>query len=326
MENTKKIVFWGPATSGKTWLFRAFLKKVQLLNDILKSQGYSLDVKEINGNRWESIPNIDGLLTEATSDSMQSYYQIIRKTEKTSVSGIKTRVNTHSHEIWVFDNPGGWFQKQTQAEMKEDQKKQVAGVAEAIRNAHYLVLALDSGKTTTGESNFAEDLKQLTSLVANTEGKKIAACITKTDALGQQLVIPLYNRDESQLKGLLTRSFGQEYARQIDASLDILRRSHDVKLFATSAVGYHEKDGKKIVNLNETKTAIGNTAAWNPEEVEKPFFWLFDAIERQRIEYLDPASRLFSFLMGKDNILKTRREAYLSYTQLLRIAEAQPRK
>jgi len=331
MENTdtfNKIVFWGPQSSGKTWLFRSFIKKVQLINDSLVKQGCSIRVEETEESNgpWKLTPNVDDLQTLGTQDITQVYYRIIRDANyPSSSSPLQQRVNKHINEIWVIDSPGGWFQKDNQASTSDADKK-TGSIKETIQGAQYLILALDTGNTIEGAASFLDDLKQLIKWVEGTERKQIAACITKTDALGKHLVIPLYNRDETALKSLLTRSFGPTYASQIEDSLATLRRVHTVKLFATSAAGYYENNGEKIVNLNIDRTALANVAAWRPEEVEKPFFWLFDVINQKRIEYLDPAGKLFRFLMRDSTILNARKNAYLSYDQLLRIAQTQPGK
>lgn len=325
--DVNRIVFWGPSRSGKTWLFKAFLKKIQLLNDKLTGDGFEIKAQEKTTNGvWEDVRNIDGLTHEPTQGLTETLYRIVKKKPLLPINGttnqnlrfLSDRVNIQSHEVLLIDNAGGLFQRGNRGTINQNQVDQALA---KVHNASYIILALNSGDTTTGQGSLAEDLRELSGILQGTRGKRIAACITKVDELGQSLIISLYNRNKDELQGLLARSFGRQYAEQIKAEINVLSRNHEVELFATSSSGYYDENGKKVKNINSTGYELASVPQWNPEEVEKPFFWLFGQIERERLAYLDKDDKVFSFLMQKHNILAARKEAYVSYEQLIRLAE-----
>jgi len=320
---TGRIVFWGPKGSGKTWLFRAFLREIELLNGNLRLLGYSTVVEEKRGETWKNVGHIEGLEAIPTADLTVTLYRFQKNTglnNHPQKRFLANCVNQHCHEIAVIDNSGGFFEENQKSTLDT---KSIEQAEDEVRNAHYLILSLNSGNTQTGQGTLVTDLRKLRKLLENSSEKLIAACITKVDSLGQELVIPLYNQNENELKSLLTRSFGRQYANEIDVELKALRNYHEVQLFATSATGYFiDSDNRKKVNLASAGTALADTAQWNPEEVARPFFWLFEKIERERLQYISKEDKLFIHLMQVDTILAARQEAYISYEQLLRLAHA----
>jgi len=315
--NTNQIVFWGPLRSGKTWLFNAFLKKIEILNNKL-SKDYSLVAQQRIEGQWRDVDQVENFKVEPTRDLKQYQYRLLRKKLG---RGPSAEVNTHCNEILVVDNTGGAFDGSNLNEAVVEQAK------ELVRSAKYLVLSLNSGldeNTTSGA--IVENLLDLSNIINRGEsGKYIAACLTKVDTLGEELVVEFYNRSRNELKSLLIRSFGAKYVDKIDDVLKEIERkgTNHVKLFATSATGYYYLNERKVQNIASDMGTLADPSLWKPEEVEKPFFWLFDVMERERLKYLSSNWSIFQTLMGRNTITESRQAAYIPYEMLVRIAQAQ---
>lgn len=311
-----QVVFWGPVKSGKTWLFNAFLKKIEILNRKLKPLDFSF-IAESNG---AEVGHIETLMNEPTTGIYERKYIFVRKKLG---DDFVAKVNTQSHEVLVVDNTGGAFGSAFGTTEMDEKRKDFAW--EKVRTARFLVLALNSGYEENATSGtIVKQLRDLLKVVKESDGGKyIAACLTKVDTLGEELVIEFYNQDKSQLRGLLIRSFGKEYVDQIYEGLNALQMDgkNHVESFATSATGYFNNNGKKNRNISGDGGTLADSANWYPEEVEKPFFWLFDVVERERLRYLSGGYSLFSKIMGNKTITETRQSAYASYSQLIRLAK-----
>src|SRR5688572_6963006 len=103
--NTNQIVFWGPRGSGKTWLFNAFLKKIEILNNKL-TKDFALVVQQRIEGQWRDVDQVENFKVEPTTDLKQYQYRLLRKKLG---SGPSSEVNTHCNEILVVDNTGGAF-------------------------------------------------------------------------------------------------------------------------------------------------------------------------------------------------------------------------
>jgi hypothetical protein len=323
VNSVNKIVFWGPQSSGKTWLFNAFLKKIEILNKKLKSLGHSIVTQEQRDGRWVDVGHVEDLIEKPTPGMIESYYRILRRRDGDS---ILSQVNNQCHEILVVDNAGGFFEKRKRNDLTVNE---IERAKEKVKKAHYLVLALNSGQQeNANDGAIVENLKELSGYVEDgSAGKYIAACLTKVDSLGQELIVELYNRDKSELRSLLIRSFGVRYVDQIYDALDALKcdDKNRVELFATSATGYYlDSENVKRQNISSDHKVLADSAKWHPEEVETPFFWLFDRIECERLQYLSEKGNLYQTIMGKKTIIETRQatDIYVSYDQLVRLAKS----
>jgi GTPase SAR1 family protein len=322
--NVNRIVFWGPQSSGKTWLLNAFLKKIEILNRKIKPLGHSLVMQRQVEGKWVDIGHIESVNEGPTPGMKEIYYRLLRgRTE----NGVLPQVNNQCHEILVVDNAGGLFEKGNRG--KVDQNT-VAMAMEKVKNARYLILALNSGmKENTVDGAIVENLNELSEYINDSsKGKFIAACLTKVDTLAEELVVELYNRDKSELRSLLIRSFGEKYVDRIYDALQALRcdEKNQVELFATSAIGYYYLNGRKTPNItqNANGAEVADPAHWYPEEVEHPFFWLIDIIERKRLSFLPKEKSIFQIMMGSKTITETRtaENVYMPYEQLIRLAKS----
>lgn len=317
MDDNNQIVFWGPRQSGKTWLFNAFIKKIQILNSHL-SQEDSLQIEWKRNNNWSNVELGESLKIEPNSDLEQVEYRLLRKM---MARGLLHEVNNHCNEILIADNTGGVFDGS-----KKDDPFAVEQAKQVVRNTRYLILSLNSGlQENAKQGAIVENLHELSNIIdRNSPSKYIAACLTKVDTLGGELVIEFYNRNKSELRSLLIRSFGAKYVDDIYKKIEQIKNggSNQVVLFATSATGYYIQNGKKIKNLSSDEKSLANPSQWNPEEVEKPFFWLFSIMERERLKYLPNKRNLFQFFMGNKTIVDSRQDAYLDYETLVRIAQS----
>jgi hypothetical protein len=111
--------------------------------------------------------------------------------------------------------------------------------------------------------------------------------------------------------------FGDNVGEKILGVLKELRAKHELYLCAVSATGtYMDKDNKKKANIDEATKVIIDETNWRPENVEKPFFWLFAQVEKDRLA-APLQNGIFYKAFSKD-FSKARLEQYVEYKDLLR--------
>jgi len=329
LENTTpQIAFWGLTSSGKTWLFQSFIRKINVMNEVLEPQGFSLKVLDARG----SEQNIDKLVEKGTDDTEEREYVFVRScTPGVIKDEFKRSVNTHRHSIIIVDEQGGKFETNTEG-------KEAVVARRMVSTSDFIILSLDFNPannsddgTDTVQSDVSkqtnlivEQLNLLKNLLAKEKKRYIAACITKVDKLGQEMLVDRYNQENGQktIELLLIKRFGEDGAAEILSALKSLEgqpAKHEVKLFSTSAVGYYQENGKSKVNAIKASGAysLANTTQWLPLGVERPFFWLFEMIEKRRLEYLSEKRDLFQIIIGRENIIQTRLKQYVPYSKLI---------
>jgi hypothetical protein len=348
IKDSYQISFWGPSYSGKTWLFHAFLYRIKKINDRLEKSMYRMSVLDKKGKEVRAESPIDfgysdkpeetvidssdslGFKIQPTQDKIQGMFYFKRFCVRQD--GLISRVNTHEHNIATFDEQGMKFEP-IHNKLDEVGVNKRDAAWETVANSRFIVLALNcdlSSNVASSQGNIVRvnslvgQLRQLKEMLTEQPaGKYIAACLTKVDTLGE-LIIEFYNKEENQaeLRNLLISSFGKRYTEEIFMIIDEIRKKHQVEIFATSASGYITKDGKRVRNLGDNRNGLADPTHWEPEEVEKPFFWIFEAMERQRLCYVSPSANLFNMVMGKNTVLEQRVALYKPYSYLLRLAES----
>jgi len=124
------------------------------------------------------------------------------------------------------------------------------------------------------------------------KGRSVAICVTKVDLLGVQ------GRDPWQL---IEAYFGQDMLMQLrNFQAHLL-----METFAVSAAGFLESSGRQP-NYDLVNKSLLASDQWNPHNVEAPFFWMFENIERQRLA--KNSNRIVRSLFGK-----SRQKEYIPY-------------
>ena len=99
----------------------------------------------------------------------------------------------------------------------------------------------------------------------------IAVCVTKTDSLG------VYREPEP----LIEAYFGAEMFRLLE-SYKNAQQYITMEYFSVSAMGYLDMN-RQVPNFNPLTDNLQDLNRWEPYRVESPFFWLFNAMEKERL-------------------------------------------
>lgn len=297
MENTNnntvsgKFALWGPRGSGKDWVIRSLARSLEQYNiDNNNNNRYDKDFEHLVLQADGTIPvniqapntPIDPTTTGAPEDTVYIYERRARKN-----SPIHS-VSAHTHEILITNASGEDFENAN-----------VHSVNYAVQKATCLLILLDHTKISSGMLNMAgyesmvKDLLESLEKPSNGNKRYIAACITKIDMLKTKRPDPAED---------LIMYFGpgmDEVFRRHTKSKDV-----EFKLFSISSYGFL-KDGK-TPNYNHETQDLRDPMFWNPINVEQPFFWLFEKVERDRLER-------FSNGLSKFLYLDERRKNYRGY-------------
>jgi hypothetical protein len=98
----------------------------------------------------------------------------------------------------------------------------------------------------------------------------VAFCLTKTDLLPDPMLSP---------SDVIQADFGYDMLTAIKEYS--YRQDMAMKLFSVSSVGF--LDGPSS-SANFRKGQLMDTKRWIPWNIEKPFFWLLEEIERKKLE------------------------------------------
>jgi hypothetical protein len=98
--------------------------------------------------------------------------------------------------------------------------------------------------------------------------RNLAICMSKVDLLdyaGNPWVMLEYRYGQA-LRNLLER----------------YRQSHNIEVFATTSAGYYYQKDKWVPNF--AGGLLIDTDHWRPVNAAQPFFWIFERIERERLQ------------------------------------------
>lgn len=294
------IALWGPQSSGKTWLVRSLRKALVNMSSQDNSLSYSLIPRSGQIMNLYQPPNIQG-----TMDAEHLVWLYKREPE---TQDLIRYVNAHAHPILIFDAPGSMLIRY------EDLRIQIP-----LQEASNVILVLDHSRiqesskqrkslssqpqpqvassglaaaaaAATGQQQpqassqssplppthtreqYTQDVAKLLQemMTHSIPNRHIAVCVTKIDQL------KITGWEPWQLIRML---FGDNMYQQLT---EFKRQNHAVvEAFAVSAFGYLPGQGRK-----PNADASGNLKKpdnWEPYRVEAPFFWLFDFMERQRL-------------------------------------------
>jgi hypothetical protein len=316
IENTEqkaqpsRITLWGVTGSGKSWMLNAFGRELEWYNKFdgdFTYKLYEMDERENALKEYKPIARLDSKTVPATLQWSDKVWIFERKFR---VATLRRRVSSHRHKIIIHDNAGmdltaaagGIVGRVVQVE-----KKRVDGAKRTLEVADGVILLLDPtgiedaivASTSSAEKISQEDYTALITQVlelATKQGNrklKVAVCLSKSDSL----------RLELPPRDLVEVFFGKELIEEFDKRK---KRGVDVRYFRFSAVGsYFDEQGIKRPNLAEDGQGIANENAWNPVHAASPFFWMFEAIEKERVA--QPINSPFRVLLAN------REKLYIPY-------------
>lgn len=306
------VALWGPRSSGKTALLLSFGRKISLLNKDKALEGnYELSLIDRERKVAIDTQNLASIIPTPDMDHMK--WSFARKVLGNNISA---QVSSHVHNIEVNENQGDVLVEKILEKTVDDPSgmEKVEAARQVLRETDCLIAILNSGANSPEE--FLTALQKLRKVLSErTEPCYIAACVTKVDQLATEG--RLINASSNVL---LVKHFGKNLADKILTELNekfVREDGHIVRLFVTSATGYVLDGSKFKVNFDPGTNDIADPAKWEPSKVEEPFFWVFETIEKRRLEKRFNASKgLFYRTFGKDYAF-TRMENYISYGDML---------
>ena len=280
-----KIFLWGPAGSGKTWLFNSFIRKINLLRMVFKSEGskYDVWVEDVDGNEIE----INELTREVTLTS--NYQEVVYRREVTHTD-LDSNLLSNTHIIGMLDGPGDETTGQLEVDRDtQENQNRVKAARLALQEADYLFVVVHPGKRAligdgdqqqidqekAGE-HFLDRLNALLR-IHRKETQDLRICFTQSD---------LYAGGLGVLKSALAYLFGSR-GKEIEVKLRKLfpaSESTDPPIYYMSSVGYYkDSSNKRKANYDQTSFSLLNEAKWNPNKVLEPFFDVFDEVQEKHL-------------------------------------------
>lgn len=296
----REIAFWGPSSSGKTWLMQSLARSLQRINQEDPEFEYVLAQPEAVAANARVGPQ-----NQATAEAYDQVW-LFQRQVRPKFDTPAHRVSAHCHTIVIRDAPGELLMQGTNnvvmvplrdAEciiavldpslVDPGEGAAPAAAAEPERPAPGQGLAALFGASaptaTSAPAGAAGGTYQYTQaqyrqmvsnllqvLTANPRpGRHLAVCITKVDQLGVQgrspwQVIEVFFGTEM---AQLLRSYGQRL---------------EIEAFSVSAAGYLDSHRQQPNYDPGTRTLL-SPDRWQPWAVETPFFWLFTYLERRRL-------------------------------------------
>lgn len=294
MEITEKpvtIMLWGPPNSGKSWLIGAFAHTMLNINRELEKNGHKFQLQMLDTTGNDLARDVDRLSpTQYPRNNRFIFTREYRDDAKTLFDS----VNVFRHNLQLYDTRGHYIFPPLGESLDSDTEKHRDVALYWVKNSTCIMLILDPGALS--KEIYLEHLKLLRSHLHNRR-KYIVACVTKGDKEG------LFSDPVS---AILWR-FGKKVGQSV---IDLLRGlngdGHHVEVNVVSSVGYYlTEEGDYKPNVDGDK--LINEYKWSPVRVDKPFLWLLDHVEKQRI---DTSSHLIKSLLLKP--------FYIPYSQILR--------
>ncbi len=295
----REIAFWGPSSSGKTWLMQSLARSLHKINEDDPEFEYVLAQPEALAPISAQAPQ-----NQATSDAYDKVWLFQRKV-RPEFDNPAHRLSAHCHSIVVRDAPGELLMqgvnnvvmvplRDAQCILAVLDPSLIDTAAAALpaasqpdRPAAQGLAALFGSSTTAAAStsvapafgtSFQYTQAQYVQMVSNLlqllssaprPDRHVAVCVTKVDQLGVQgrspwQVIEVY--------------FGAEMTKLLKSYAGKM----EIEAFAVSAAGYLD-DYRQQPNYDPGTGSLLSPERWQPFAVEAPFFWLFTYLERQRL-------------------------------------------
>ena len=298
-----RIVLWGPTGVGKDWLFRAFAKELEFYN--LHDSRFRYELFERMPGQREPQPTQVEIPIPFPSIATTEYSFIFRRRDfRDGISqehNLIISINNAFTLIRCLDDPAS-FPDALRSIRNSDstflvleppfeegmQKPEEQPFVDSLNNDYdyFYSKRLDFASLPNwNRKTYLKYIQLLLEVYANEPRRNIAICMTKMDRL--------------RINGTPQEIFEQLFGPKLNALLELHSRLHNINFFSTSAVGFINKDGLLIPNIQDGYILYPDQ--WDPINVAAPFFWIFEQIERARLEQSPWWSR------------NTRQKAYIPY-------------
>ncbi len=303
-DDISKIAMWGPTGSGKSWLIHAFGRT--LLKYSMADADFLYEITDRDGLPLElyGLPNV-----KPTSSIEDQVFLFRRRGKKISEAH---RISSHSHQISIIDNKGSNLlsldDMATSTSLINSPNIILLLDTSLPRRAHFvdsesgadredvLEITNDVPFLFSPEEYRSVESKLLQLLTGSFNGeRRIAVCLTKVDLLR------LRGRDPTELVKMF---FGAELFslfKEYSSMPNI-----DIEFFSVSSAGFIRDSSGIKPNFDIVTGNLLEPQSWEPYNVEAPFFWFFENIERKRI--LQSGNSFASRLFGNSRL-----KEYISY-------------
>ncbi|MBI5223172.1 hypothetical protein HY990_01995 [Candidatus Micrarchaeota archaeon] len=311
------IALWGPHGAGKTWLVKSLAKSLEKHNGEASELRYG--IRNANTGEdlyYEGIPEVFptvGMVGEEWIFGRKVNTRFVKKVS------YKHKISVYEHRIEIRDVEGELTEKLKE---HEDIQKYIRGAKSVllildpfqfgdrppesspmpnrdddVGNTESNVSHIKAEKTIFTEEDYCRLVRDLIKLLSNSNNtKNLAICVTKYDRLG------IRTRDPWEVIDI---KFGTQMLELFRATIKDPSKNLNIRPFLVSSFGYLDK-AQTQPNFNQNSGFIQKKDAWEPFNVEAPFFWLFEQTERQ---ILNQASQnIFQKLFERDRI-----QSYIPY-------------
>lgn len=285
------IALWGVTGAGKTWLIHALARELAWYTE--KDPDFSYSLKDSDDQYIRSLhaPTKSGI---APSLEGEDHLWIFER--KAKIKSRAHQISSHAHQILIHDNPGDDLRKALD-EYALDNDTMVSRTLKISRN---IIILLDPTTLNDGKLKIAtpevnerkyskSDYERLIGtlvdvVISNNQNVRLAICVSKADLL--KIHLPT--------EEIVKVMFGEGIMRAL-SSPKVTKQ-----FFRVSSVGVlRSSDGRKKSNIDDKLEGLIDESRWSPINVVSPFFWLFEAIEKERI--------------GIDDFLGDRKKYYIPY-------------
>ncbi len=297
----REIAFWGPSSSGKTWLMQSLARSLHKINQDDPEFEYVLAqpeaVAQAQAKAFQAPQN------QATADAYDKVWMFQRKVRPEHDTPAH-RLSAHTHSIVVRDAPGELLMQGlnnvVMVPLRDAQcviavldpslidNAVAAPAAQTEQAAAKQGLAALFGSSAASATNAAPTpgfgtafqytqaqytlmVSNLLQLLAGTPrpDRHLAICVTKIDQLG------VLGRSPWQV---IEVYFGAEMAQVLKS----FQNKMQIEAFCVSAAGYLDAT-REAPNFDPGTRSLLSPDRWQPFAVETPFFWLFTHLERKRL-------------------------------------------
>lgn len=301
-----KIALWGPTGAGKDWLFRSFVRELDYYNrrnedfhyDLMRNRPGEDDLVPVTVRTPENIP----------SPGHEDINYIFKR--EALIQDEAHLISAHVHDMLIHNDAGknlvsslndadtfeGTYQTLIQAQSiflvlgipneegtvegtspevnsqpgtESDKFVSVMnGNSNSAMNYGASLHSTDALNGNWSKNTYYKFMQLLLNVLSKGPRRNLAVCMTKSDLLN-------FRGDPWEM---LERRHGVSL-------LNLLRlnqQKHNIEVFATSAAGYVKQGDREMPNISQN--GIRDEQHWNPVNTAAPFFWIFEQIERERLQ------------------------------------------
>jgi GTPase SAR1 family protein len=256
------IAMWGPPSSGKSWLIKAFVRDLEISNGNDAQFSYHLSHKDRSGSWCKSFANTPKVAPTRTHCNYDWRF------ERRGNNIAATQDNARTHFLQLFDDPGeSTFRALIETEQYWNTYRTLKNVTQGV------IVALDHTIFNQGytKKKYAIEVQRLCALLQESAGtdnkpRYAAVCITKMD---RGLLGSIKNRTPLEL---IEGTFGADMFRFLEKAQKNESGGLSLKCFKTSSVGFLNQQP----NYDEGQDDLRNEGHWYPWKASEPFLWILD--------------------------------------------------